>query len=73
MDLGAPELILILVIVVVLFGSGRVAKLGSELGQGLREFRKGLAGEEGMPSKATTSTANSIADPAVSTDVRTKS
>jgi sec-independent protein translocase protein TatA len=46
MDIGAPELILILVIVVILFGSGRVAKLGGELGQGMREFRKGLAGDD---------------------------
>jgi sec-independent protein translocase protein TatA len=46
MDIGAPELILILVIVVILFGGGRVAKLGGELGQGLREFRKGLAGTD---------------------------
>ena len=46
MDIGAPELILILVIVVILFGSGRVAKLGVELGQGMREFRKGLAGPD---------------------------
>jgi sec-independent protein translocase protein TatA len=46
MDLGMPELLLILVIVVVLFGSGRLAKLGGELGQGMREFRKGLAGTE---------------------------
>ena len=46
MDIGAPELILILVIVVILFGGGRVAKLGGELGQGMREFRKGLAGPD---------------------------
>jgi sec-independent protein translocase protein TatA len=46
MDIGAPELIIVLVIVVVLFGSGRLAKLGGELGQGMREFRKGLAGAE---------------------------
>jgi sec-independent protein translocase protein TatA len=46
MDIGAPELIIVLVIVVVLFGSGRLAKLGGELGQGMREFRKGLAGTE---------------------------
>ncbi len=46
MDIGAPELIIVLVIVVVLFGSGRLAKLGGELGQGMREFRKGLAGSE---------------------------
>jgi sec-independent protein translocase protein TatA len=46
MDLGAPELLIILVIVVILFGAGRVAKIGGELGQGLREFRKGLSGED---------------------------
>jgi len=60
MDIGAPELIIILVIVVVLFGSGRLAKLGGELGQGMREFRKGLAGTEetkpavSQPSDTTT-------------------
>lgn len=38
--LGAPELMLILVIVVVLFGAGRLAGLGRDLGQGIREFKK---------------------------------
>jgi sec-independent protein translocase protein TatA len=46
MELGVPELLIILVIVIVLFGGGRVAKLGGELGRGLREFRQGLAGDE---------------------------
>jgi sec-independent protein translocase protein TatA len=45
MDIGPTELLIILVIVVILFGSGRIAKLGGELGSGLREFRKGLSGE----------------------------
>ncbi len=49
MDLGPTELLIILVIVVILFGGGRIAKLGGELGHGLREFRKGLAGEEETP------------------------
>ncbi len=53
MDIGTPELLLILVIVVILFGGGRIAKLGGELGNGLREFRKGLAGEEETPAKVT--------------------
>jgi sec-independent protein translocase protein TatA len=53
MELGAPELILILVIVVVLFGSGRLAKLGGELGQGMREFRKGLSGDGDAKPAAT--------------------
>ena len=55
MDIGAPELLLILVIVVILFGSGRIAKLGGELGHGLREFRKGLEGDD-APAKATPAT-----------------
>ena len=47
-SLGTPELIIILVIVLLIFGVGRVSKIGSEMGQGIREFRKGLAeGTEG--------------------------
>ena len=42
MELGTPELILILVIVVMLFGVGRIGKVGKELGQGMRSFREGL-------------------------------
>jgi sec-independent protein translocase protein TatA len=41
-----PALVIILVIVVLLFGSGKVAKLGGELGIAIREFKKGLNGEE---------------------------
>ena len=41
-----PELIVILVIVVLLFGVGRLSKIGSELGRGINEFRKGLKGDE---------------------------
>ena len=46
MDLEAPELLIILAIVVMLFGVGRVGKIGGELGRGIREFRKGLSGED---------------------------
>jgi sec-independent protein translocase protein TatA len=38
--LGATELIIILSIVIVLFGVGRLSKVGSELGQAIRAFRK---------------------------------
>ena len=51
--LGTPELLIILVIVLLVFGVGRVAKVGREMGTGIREFRKGLSGEdekEGSPS-----------------------
>ena len=39
-NFGAPELILILVIVIIVFGVGRLAEVGSALGKGIREFRK---------------------------------
>jgi sec-independent protein translocase protein TatA len=46
MDIGPPELIIILVIVIVLFGVGRIGKLGGELGSGIRAFREGLKGKD---------------------------
>jgi len=40
--LGQWELLIILVIVLLLFGVGRIGKLGSELGKGIRAFREGV-------------------------------
>ena len=37
--LGVPELIIILVIVLILFGAGKLADIGGALGKGIREFR----------------------------------
>ncbi len=39
---GIPELIIILVIVLLLFGPGRLGKIAGELGTGIRNFREGL-------------------------------
>ena len=72
MDIGPTELLIILVIVVILFGSGRIAKLGGELGQGMREFRKGLSGEDEAPSNALAATTNPTADSAAKTDTAAK-
>jgi sec-independent protein translocase protein TatA len=44
--LGVPELIIILVIIILLFGVGRVTKIGGELGSAIKSFRKGIK-EEG--------------------------
>lgn len=43
---GVPELLIILSIVTVLFGVGRIGLLGKELGSGIRSFRDGLKGGE---------------------------
>ena len=45
-SLGPTELIIILVIVLVLFGVGRISKISGELGSGIRAFREGLKGDE---------------------------
>jgi len=44
-NLGPTELIIILVIVILLFGVGRVGRIGGELGSAVANFRKGM--EEG--------------------------
>jgi sec-independent protein translocase protein TatA len=44
-DFGVPELIIILVIIVILFGPGRIGKVAGELGKGIRSFRDGLGGK----------------------------
>lgn len=46
-NLGVPELILILVIAILIFGPGRIGKIGSELGKGIRGFKEGVAPEKG--------------------------
>ena len=50
-QLGPWELLLILVIVLLIFGVGRVSRIGRELGEGIREFRDGLSGNEGKASE----------------------
>jgi sec-independent protein translocase protein TatA len=44
--LGFPELLLILVIVVLIFGTSRIPELGRGLGEGIRNFRRGMKGDE---------------------------
>ena len=41
-NLGPTELLIVLVIVIVLFGVGRVGRIGGELGTAVREFRRGI-------------------------------
>jgi sec-independent protein translocase protein TatA len=45
-SLGPTELIIILVIVIVLFGVGRIGKIAGELGGGIKAFREGLKSDD---------------------------
>ena len=44
--IGAPELIIILVIVVVIFGVGKLPQMGSALGKTMKAFKSGQADDE---------------------------
>lgn len=46
MGIGTTELLIILAIVLVLFGAGRIPEVGMALGKGIRNFKKALKGEE---------------------------
>jgi sec-independent protein translocase protein TatA len=43
---GWVEILIVLVIVLLLFGPGRIGKVAGELGKGIHDFKKGLGGEE---------------------------
>jgi len=45
-SLGAPELLIILAILVVLFGATRIGDIGKGIGRGIREFRRELKDEK---------------------------
>lgn len=45
-DIGWPELLIVLVVVVLVFGPGRLSKTMSELGKGIRSFRDSFSGSE---------------------------
>jgi len=52
MRLGPTELIIIFLIVLLLFGVGRIGKIAGELGHGIRSFKDGLAGDKENPESA---------------------
>ncbi len=47
------ELIVVLVIILLLFGVGRISKIAGELGSGIRSFRKGLKGSDDQAEEDT--------------------
>lgn len=47
MEFGVPELLIVLVIVILIFGPGRIVSLARDLGTGIREFREGISGSKG--------------------------
>jgi sec-independent protein translocase protein TatA len=52
--IGFPELIVILVVALVIFGPGKLPEIGSSLGQGLRDFRRAFEGHGDAKSESKT-------------------
>lgn len=50
-SLGAPELLIILAILVVLFGATRIGDIGKGIGRGIREFRREVKEGQEEPPK----------------------
>ncbi len=49
--LGMPELIIILVIIVIIFGAGKLPEIGSGIGKGIKNFKEATKSEEKKPKK----------------------
>jgi sec-independent protein translocase protein TatA len=62
-DLGWPEILIILLIVVVVFGAGKLPEVGGALGRTVRDFRSNLQEpEKEIEAKSTTSVFNQAQD-----------
>jgi sec-independent protein translocase protein TatA len=48
-SLGLPELLVILLIVIIIFGANKLPQLGKGIGQGLKNFKEAVKGDEPPP------------------------
>jgi sec-independent protein translocase protein TatA len=56
-SIGVPELILILLIVIIFFGVGKLPQVGDGIGKAIRNFKKASSGEdEAKPTQTTEGT-----------------
>ncbi|WP_372993216.1 twin-arginine translocase TatA/TatE family subunit [Sulfitobacter sp.] len=71
-NIGLPGLLLIAVVVLVLFGRGKISSLMGEVGKGITSFKKGInEGEEEQKNTNSDDTAELSADAPAVTDVKT--
>ncbi|MEZ5742890.1 MAG: twin-arginine translocase TatA/TatE family subunit [Sphingomonadaceae bacterium] len=50
MNVGPWQLIIIALVILVLFGRGRISEMMGDFGKGIKSFKKGMADEESTPS-----------------------
>ena len=61
MNFSGPEILLVLVIVLIIFGAGKLPQVFSSLGKGVREFRDAAEGDPTTPATTTTTTSTGAA------------
>lgn len=61
MSFGGPEMIIVLILVLVLFGGSQLPKLARNLGKAQKEFKDGI-GDANKPDESTTATTASTTD-----------
>lgn len=52
--LGTTEMIIILVLVLIIFGAGKLPQVGGALGKGLKEFKGGMSGSDNVEEEKQT-------------------
>jgi sec-independent protein translocase protein TatA len=58
--IGMPELIIILVIILIIFGAGKLPEIGSGIGKGIKNFKKATSGE--LEDKPESNESNKLED-----------
>ena len=60
--LGLPEILIIVVVILLIFGARRLPEIGTSMGKGIRTFKTALMGEEEKQEAEKQATANSKDD-----------
>lgn len=60
--LGMGELVVIFLIILVVFGAGKLPKIAKDIGSGIREFKKSMSGESEEPKDSNTTASNDKKD-----------
>jgi sec-independent protein translocase protein TatA len=72
MGLNATHLLLLLVVVVLLFGRGKISELMGDLAKGIKSFKKGMSEDETAPAPGATKTIDQSGRPIETSTDRTK-
>ena len=72
MGIGFPELMVILVIIMIIFGAGKLPEIGSAFGNSIKNFKKSMKDAEAGELEPETSSEPDLSDPSATTEVANK-